>query len=100
MGPARVRAAKMEWTNTMTWHINSDKSAAVSDTYVWLPINRCPHNVKVLLLTAGDTCVVGHYYGQVGYKFWAPLPKKTSADSELLKAHEERMRALREMSDD
>ena len=90
----------MERPDTMTWHINSDKSAAVSDTYVWLPINRCPHNVKVLLLTAGDTCVVGHYYGQVGYKFWAPLPKKQSADSELLKAHEERMRALREMSDD
>jgi len=84
----------------MTWHINSDKSAAVSDTYQWLSISRCPQNVKVLLLTLGDTCVVGHYYGQVGYKSWAPLPKKQDVDSQLIKAHEERMKALREMSDD
>jgi len=84
----------------MTCHINSDKTAAVSDTCPWLPISRCPQNVKVLLLTAVDTCVVGHYYGQVGYKSWAPLPRKQEIDSELLRAHEERMRALREMEDD
>lgn len=38
----------------------------------------CPHaGAKVLLLTVGRVCVVGHWYGAYGQYFtaWCPMPK-------------------------
>ena len=84
----------------MNWHINSDKSAAVSDGYFWLPIRTCPKGVKVLLLTTGGTAVLGQYSGEVGYDYWAPLPRRHAGADRALREHAERMRVLQEMEDD
>jgi hypothetical protein len=43
----------------------------------WRP-EICPHaGAKVLLRTVGGTCVVGSWYGLLGFAFtaWCPLPK-------------------------
>ena len=81
------------------WHVNSDKSAIVSDHYCWSPIEGCPKNIKVLLLTNGNTCVVGNYNGQDGYTHWAPLPRVERRVNYSLRDHMERMRNIDEMSD-
>lgn len=39
----------------------------------------CPNRgAKVLLLTVGEVCVIGHWYGALGDAFvaWCPLPKR------------------------
>ena len=84
----------------MNWHINSDKTAAVSDGCFWLPIRTCPRDVKVLLLTTGGTAVLGQYYGQIGYDYWFPLPRKHAKVDRLLKEHQELMRRIDEFRED
>jgi hypothetical protein len=83
----------------MTWHYNTDRTAAVSDTFMWLDLKSCPWNVKVLMLTTGGTCVIGTYYGQEGYSHWAPLPRQERRGSVLLREHERLMKILKEMED-
>lgn len=39
----------------------------------------CPHiGSKVLLLTTGGICIIGHWYGELNKTFvaWCPMPKK------------------------
>jgi hypothetical protein len=83
----------------MTWHYNSDRSAAVSDTFMWQSLTTCPLGVKVLLLTTGDVCVVGIFDNQAGYKNWSPLPRQERRSDVILREQMERMRILREMED-
>lgn len=58
------------------WHINNDRTAAVSDVQSWLPIDsETPKGVKIQLLTSGGVATYGHYHGEKFWKGWAPLPK-------------------------
>lgn len=58
------------------WHINNDRTAAVSDVQFWLPIDSyTPKGVKIQLLTSGGVAIYAHYYGEKFWKGWAPLPK-------------------------
>lgn len=58
------------------WHINNDRTAAVSDTQAWLPIDSdTPRGVKIQLLTSGGVATYAHYQGEEFWRGWAPLPK-------------------------
>lgn len=50
---------------------------------------RCPHGgAKVLLLTVGNVCVVGQWYGELNQFFvaWSPMPKKGRPPSDIRQA--------------
>lgn len=61
---------------TRMWHINNDRTAAVSDVQSWLAIDSdTPKGVKIQLLTSGGVATYAHYHGEKFWKGWAPLPK-------------------------
>jgi hypothetical protein len=65
------------------FHLNKDKTTAVSDDVYWQPILTCPKNVKVQLLTKGRVAVYGmirYHFEESNYKFWAPLPRVPEPD--------------------
>ena len=81
------------------WHLNHDKSAAVSDDYTWIPIKSCPMGPKVLMLTNGGTAVIGVFHNQSGYSHWAPLPRQERRENYLMREHLRRMKMLEDMED-
>ena len=84
----------------MNWHLNHDKTAAVSDDYCWLPIKTCPIGPKVLLLTVGGVCVVGELAGHSNaFTHWAPLPRQERRVNYVLREHEARMKMLQDIED-
>jgi hypothetical protein len=56
------------------WHLNADRTVAVSDVVRFYGMDTCPQGVKVLLLTQGGTAVLGTYTGEAGYWGWFPIP--------------------------
>ena len=86
-------------SDTVNWHLNHDKTAAVSDDYCWLPIKSCPIGPKVLLLTVGGICVVQVYNNDRCFTHWAPLPRQERRVNYVLREHEARMKMLQDMED-
>lgn len=71
----------------MDYKISSDGSTAVSTTQEWLPMEDCPTNTKVRLLTEGRVSVPGSVTLQTlkNYVAWAPEPKEPAWLKEKLK---------------
>ena len=60
----------------MTHTINTDEKIAVDNDVYWQPINTCPLNVKVQLLSAGGVANYGTYNGKDAFWVrWCPLPR-------------------------
>ena len=57
------------------YSINPVQQTCVSNVYFWRHIDTCPRGVKVLILTTGGTCVIGHWEPD-GFSAWAPLPRR------------------------
>ena len=53
--------------------LDSTNTAAVDPSYHWIPIESCPHNVKVQLLGDG-VAQYGVYRGDGFFTHWCPLP--------------------------
>ena len=81
------------------WHLNLEGNCAVADNFLWQDMNRCPTNVKCLLLTKGGTAVVGTYNQQEWFEGWAPLPRIWRKDEQIVE-HERRMNMFEAMKDD
>lgn len=62
----------------MSHTINSDRTAAVSTEYYWIPIDEnTPRGVKIQLLGAGGVAIYGTYNGRDKFfTHWAPVPKR------------------------
>lgn len=59
------------------WRKTTDGEAAVDLDYYWQPIETCPHQTKVQLLTIGGIAIYGKWNGKDDfYTHWAPLPKR------------------------
>lgn len=66
----------------MEFKVNRE-GVVVDHAYYYQPIETCPRGSKVLLLTAGEVAVIGHYSGNPDhYLGWAPLPKIRRATSD------------------
>lgn len=62
---------------TPKWRRSSDGQAAVDLDYYWQPMETCPKNTKVQLLTIGGIAIYGSWNGRDPfYTDWAPLPKR------------------------
>ena len=60
-----------------SYHLNSDRSVAVSATYkLSKDFSGCPRGAKVLLLGAGGVLVIAQYDLNPFWKEWAALPGK------------------------
>lgn len=63
--------------DTPRWKMTADKVAAVDQDYYWQPMEGCPINTKVQLLTKGGVAIYGMWNGKSDfYTDWAPLPKR------------------------
>lgn len=61
----------------MSWHLNSDRTVAVSDVESYRPIASCPLNAKVQVLTKGGvhtTSVLKDEKDRADFRGWAPVP--------------------------
>lgn len=67
----------------MNVKITTDGAAAVDQDYFWIPIDSCPHGVKVQLLSQGGVAIHGHYYGGKFYTHWTPLPKLRKGENDV-----------------
>lgn len=55
----------------------TNNPAAVDQDYFWLPIDTCPHGVKVQLLGKGGVAIYGQFTGKEDFFVgWAPVPNK------------------------
>lgn len=62
---------------TMTYRLNTEKSAAVSTDAEFLPMSTCPRGVKVILLGGGGVATIGQYDGKEPFwKGWHPMLRK------------------------
>lgn len=58
----------------------NDARVAVDDTLIYRPMDTCPLDCKVLLLTKDGVAVLGKLKALEARKFWAgwfPLPKRS-----------------------
>ena len=62
--------------------INSAGTAAVAESYYWMPCGPdTPIGVKLQLLTKGGVAIYGQYkMGEKFYTHWAPLPRRRLGD--------------------
>lgn len=85
----------------MKWHLNSSGEIAVSDDFVWQPIETCPIGVKCLLLGGGGVVIVGNVYrGHKWFTHWAPLPRHDRRKDQSVVEHERRMEIYEAFKDE
>lgn len=61
----------------MSWHLNSDKTVAVSEVEAYRAMDTCPLNAKVQVLTIGGvhtSTILKSEKEFSGFRGWAPLP--------------------------
>ena len=67
----------MTAADSSSYHLNSDRSVAVSATYkMSKDFSTCPRGAKVLLLGGGGVLVISQYDLNPFWKEWAPFPGK------------------------
>lgn len=60
------------------YRLNTDKTAAVSTEFFWLPVTKIkpPGGAKVLLINERyGVAALGHWHPDTNWTHWAPLPR-------------------------